>query len=122
MPFRLSKTNNKVRQYAVVICTMPMCCTWLSPDDITSSQTLWHSTFIANPSVSCDYSNELTFFVRVPMCAGTGRECDICDGCVGVEMNGIKEYIAGESFSRFDAFCGLVVTASNDDGLWHSGR
>lgn len=115
MPLGLSKTNNEVRHYAVVIRAMPMRCARLGPDDITSSQALWNSTLIANPSVPSHYSNELAFLVCVPMCASARRECNVCDGCVGVEMDGIKKYIAGEGFRWFDAFCSLVVAASDDD-------
>lgn len=114
MPFSSPEPDNEMRHDTVLVRPVPMCRAGLSPNNITSSQTLWDPSFVTNPSVPRDNPNELAFLVSVPVRAGARGKGDICDGCVGVEVDGIKVDVAGECFGRFDAFRGLLVAAFDD--------
>lgn len=79
MPNRLPHPSHKMRHGTIIIGPMPMRSTRRSPNNIPRPQPLRSTPFVTNPAISGNHSDELTLWVRVPVCAGAGGKGDVGD-------------------------------------------
>jgi len=79
MPNCLSQPNHKMRHSTIIIRPVPMRSTRRRPNNVPRPQPLRSTPLVTNPAVPGNYSDELTLWVRVPMCTGAGGKRDVGD-------------------------------------------
>lgn len=100
IPLNIAMTHCLVYHVAFVVSTMPVRCTRRAPDHISCGNAPRLFSFVADPTSSGHYSQQLSSTMVVPVRPSTRQEIDIGDRDVFCTQERLNMNVTGEAVSR----------------------